>query len=317
MKAHLRPVIAAIAAVLLIAPAIPAYAQDVNLGTQALTNLAKLVRWQGVLASVFVIAATWLTLRFTDAQVAQLGRIFAERRMMLQKVNAFFRFAVYFVVIVVVVLLSFEVSTQILALLGGTAAVAIGFATKDLAASVVAGIMIMLDRPFQLGDRVNFGGQYGDVTAIGLRSVKLQTLDDNTVTVPNNMFLNDITSCGNYGELDMQVVIDFHIGVDQDVRLARELAREAAITSRFVYLPKPVVVRIKQVILNNYVAIRVRLKVYVLDTQYEKALETDITMRVLEAFAENGILPPAILSRSFGDFAQANGRHDPTPALVE
>ncbi len=317
MKTRLRPAIAAMAAVLLLVTSIPAQAQDLSLGTQALTNLGKLVRWEGVLASILVIATTWLALRFIDAQVAQLGRIFAERRMMLQKINAFFRFFVYFVLIVLIVLLSFEVSTEILALLGGTAAVAIGFATKDLAASVVAGIMIMLDRPFQLGDRVNFGGQYGDVTAIGLRSVKLQTLDDNTVTVPNNMFLNDITSCGNYGELDMQVVIDFHIGIDQDVRLARELAREAAITSRFVYLPKPVVVRIKQVILNNYVAIRVRLKVYVLDTQYEKALETDITMRVLEAFAENGILPPAILSRSFGDFAQANGHGPAVAALVD
>ncbi len=317
MKTRLRPAIAAMAAVLLLVTSIPAQAQDLSLGTQALTNLGKLVRWEGVLASILVIATTWLALRFIDAQVAQLGRIFAERRMMLQKINAFFRFFVYFVLIVLVVLLSFEVSTEILALLGGTAAVAIGFATKDLAASVVAGIMIMLDRPFQLGDRVKFGGQYGDVTAIGLRSVKLQTLDDNTVTVPNNMFLNDITSCGNYGELDMQVVIDFHIGIDQDVRLARELAREAAITSRFVYLPKPVVVRIKQVIIENYVAIRVRLKVYVLDTQYEKALETDITMRVLEAFAENGILPPAVLSRSIDDFAEANGRGRAVAVLVD
>lgn len=46
-----------------------------------------------------------------------------------------------------------------LAILGGTAAVAMGFAMKDLVASVVAGVMIMVDRPFQVGDRVSFGGQ--------------------------------------------------------------------------------------------------------------------------------------------------------------
>ncbi len=100
---------------------------------------------------------------------------------------------------------------------------------------------------------------------------------------------------------NMQIVVDFHIGVDQDVQLARDLIREATVTSRYVYLPKPVVVRVSQVIVENYVAVRLRLKVYVLDTQYEKALETDVTLRVLEAFAENGIKPPAILHQYVSD----------------
>ena len=195
-------------------------------------------------------------------------------------------------------LLSFEISREILALLGGAAAVAIGFAMKDLVASVVAGVMIMVDRPFQLGDRVSFGGQYGDVVSVGLRSVKIKTLDDNTVTVPNNMFLNEVSSSGNYGALDMQVVVDFHIGVDQDYKLAEQHIREATVTSRFIFLPKPIVVLVSQVFVGDYVAIRLRLKAYVLDTQYEKNFETDVTLRVLEAFAEDGIQPPAVLHRN-------------------
>ena len=189
---------------------------------------------------------------------------------------------------------------------------AMGFALKDLAASIVAGVMIMLDRPFQVGDRVTFGGQYGDITAIGLRSVRLQTLDDNTITIPNNMFLNQTTSSGNYGALDMQVVVDFHIGVDQDARKAQALVREVGTTSRYAYLPKPVVVRISQVIVENYVALRVRLKIYVLDTKHEKALVTDITLRVLEAFKAEGVQPPAILHRNVGE----GGIADRSPALM-
>ena len=67
----------------------------------------------------------------------------------------------------------------------------------------------------------------------------MQTLDDNTVTIPNNKFLNEITSNGNYGALDMQVSIPFHIGVDQDVTTARRIITEAALTSRYVFLEKP------------------------------------------------------------------------------
>ena len=283
---------------LLLVPSVLAQEAQPPPEVEAITTLTHMIRWNGVAASFFIIAGAWLLLRFVDKLVVKLGNLFADRRLLLQKLTAFFHFGVYLVTIVVVVLLSFEVNREILAILGGTIALASGFALKDSVASLVAGVMIMLDRPFQVGDRVSFGGQYGDITAIGLRSVKLLTLDDNTVTIPNNRFTTDITSCGNYGAPDMQVVIDFHIGMNQDVHRARELIREATVTSRYVFLPKPIIVNVSQVIIDSYIALRVKLKAYVLDTKYEKGFETDVTLRVLEAFSENGIQPPAVLHRS-------------------
>ena len=280
----------------------PALAQaaEVSEELEAISTIARMIRWSGVLISAFIILGSWMLLRFVDRLVNRLGALFAERRLLLQKLSAFFQFAVYIATILVITLLSLRVSKEVLAILGGTAAVAMGFALKDLVASIVAGGMIMIDRPFQVGDRVSFGGQYGDIATIGLRSVKLRTIDDNMVTIPNNMFLNQITSCGNYGNLDMQVVVDFHIGVDQDIVLAQSLVREAAATSRYVYLPKPVVVRVRQVVISPCIAIRLRLKVYVLDTKLEAALVSDVTMRVLEAFERHDIRAPAILHRDAG-----------------
>jgi len=268
----------------------------------AVTTLATMVRWTGLAASIVVIAGAWLVLRFLTQLVDRLGVAFAERRLLFQKINTFLRFAVYVATILITILLSFRISREVLAILGGTAAVAIGFATKDLVSSVVAGLMIMFDRPFQVGDRIQFAGEYGDVIDIGLRSVKLRTLGDSIVTIPNNMLLTEVTVCGNYGELDMQVALDFLIGVDQDVNRARAIVREAGVTSRYIHLPKPVAVRVTQVVEGSYVALRVRLKAYVLDTQYEKAFETDVTLRVLDGFREAGIQPPAVLERS-GDVA--------------
>ncbi len=300
MKMLLRPAISAIAALLFLVPSALAQEPHITTEVEALDKLAELFRWQGMLVSLVTIVAALLLLRFVDNLIEQLGEIFAQRRLLFQKLNAVFHFIVYLILIITTVLLSFKFSKEVLALLGGGSAVAISFAMKDLVASIVAGITIMIDRPFQLGDRVSFDGQYGDITAIGLRSVKLQTLDDSTVTIPNNRFLNDVSSSGNYGVLDMQVDVDFHIGVDQDARLAQDLLREATITSCYAYLPKPIVVDVSQVLAENYVALLLRLKAYVLDTRYEKAFETDVTLRVLDAFAENGIRPPAILHRSIG-----------------
>jgi small-conductance mechanosensitive channel len=284
----------------LLAPVI-AQAQD-PIAVPSATNLALIAEtfnMGGLGAALVLIVAAWLTLKFVDNLVDELGSAFAEQRLLLQRVNAFFRFFVYLLTVTGAVLLSFDLSDQMLAVLGGGIVVAVGFATRDLLASLVAGVMIIFDRPFQVGDRVKVGGEYGDILQVGLRSVKLRTLDDSVVTIPNNLLLNDISSSGNFGVLHMQIDIDFHIGIDQDAELARQLVLQAAAVSRYIYLPKPVVVHVSQVQLNTMSALRVRLKSYVLDTQYEKSFLTDITLRVQKAFSEHQILPPAILHRDY------------------
>lgn len=271
---------------------------DVEANEKTLQSLGHLINWPGVVTSVVIVVVSWLILKFITGLVDNIGEVFAERRLKLQKLNAFFKFFVYLCVATAVVLLSFRISQQTLALMGGAVAFAFGFAAKDLVASLVAGFMIMVDRPFQVGDRVSFGGQYGDITAIGLRSVRLRSLDDSVVTIPNNMFLTDVTICGNYGVLHMQIMVDLYIGVDQDIQLARDLLEEATATSRYIYLETPIVVLATQEIINDILAIRLRLKAYVLDTKHEKAFETDVTLRALKAFAEHNIGPPAVLHRS-------------------
>jgi len=93
----------------------------------------------------------------------------------------------------------------------------------------------------------------------------------------------------------MQTVVDFYIGLDQDVHQARELIRVAAATSRYIYLPNPISVLAWQEPLDGCIAMKMRLKAYVLDTKYEKDFQTDIVLRVHRAFAESEILPPACL----------------------
>jgi small-conductance mechanosensitive channel len=273
-----------------------AYAQDP--GGEVVGQLGKIIRWTGVFPSILLIVGTYFVLRFIASTVDRLGNQFANQRMLFQKIATFMQFIIYIAVTISVIALSVQLDDKVITLIGGTFALAVGFAIRDLVASFIAGIMVMIDRPFQVGDRVSFGGQYGDITAIGLRSVRMQTLDDNTITIPNNKFLTDIVSSGNYGALDMQVVMDFYVGMDQDIPRAREIVSEAALSSRYVHLPKPVVVLVNQIMQENLIAVRFRLKAYVMDTRYEKAFETDVNLRVMQAFREAGIQPPAILHRT-------------------
>tara|TARA_Y100001956_G_C4115452_1_gene184641 strand:+ start:501 stop:1379 length:879 start_codon:yes stop_codon:yes gene_type:complete len=278
-----------------LAAAFPALATEEMASVENIGQIASLIRWSGVFFSLLVIAATWLLLKFINSMVESIGSQFAQYRMLLQKLQSFMQFFIYMSAGILVFMMSFRINDQILALIGGTLAVSVGFALKDLAASFIAGMTVMVDRPFQVGDRVTFEGNYGDIIAIGLRSVRMRTLNDDIITIPNNKFLNEVTVSGNYGALDMQVVIPFYVGLDEDITLARDLIQEAASSSRYIHLPKPVTVLVKQTITDNYLAIQLTCKAYVVDTAYEKLFETDITLRVMKEFKKHGIRPPKIV----------------------
>lgn len=176
----------------------------------------------------------------------------------------------------------------------GTLAVALGLSLKDLVASVVAGIILLFDRPFQVGDRITFDGSYGEITTIGLRAVRLITLDDSVVTIPNSKFITDVVSSGNFGALDMMVEINFHIAMDADISKAKSLLYETAATSRFVFLKKPISIVLNETPIANIPAIQIRVKCYVLDVRFEKALQSDIYLRGTNALKTAQIRRPAL-----------------------
>lgn len=176
----------------------------------------------------------------------------------------------------------------------GSIAVALGLSLKDLVASVIAGFILLFDRPFQVGDRVAFGDVYGEIESIGLRSVRLVTLDDNLVTIPNNRFMSDVVSSGNAGALDMMLLFDFYIALDADIRKARDLLYEVVVTSRYAYLKKPVNIVMTEMAVAERLAIQLRAKAYVIDVRFEKAFQTDVVLRATEAFNRHQIKRPPL-----------------------
>lgn len=288
---HLSLLCAILASVLLF-PSL-ANAQD----APDLGRIAQFVRWGGIAASIPIVLGAMFLLRLVGSAGERLSARFSNRRPTIQKIQTTLRFLLYIVAFAVTIGLSIRLDPTALTVIGGAMAFAVGFALRDLVASFIAGITIMFDRPFQVGDRVAYGGEYGDIIQIGLRSVRMNTLDHNIITIPNNKVFTDVTSSSNYGALEMQVGMEFYVGVDQNVKLAAELVREACLTSPYVFLEQPIPVFVRQVILQNYVAFQLKARPYVFDCKYEKPFETDVHYRVLEAFRMHGIHPPTVLHR--------------------
>lgn len=237
-------------------------------------------------------ACLWL-LNFLIRQVAErLMTKFASHRFLILQISTLISFSIYIFGGVGLIIGIIQPPKEFMLAAGGSIAVAMGIALKDVAASVVAGFLLLFEKPFQAGDKVSFGDVYGEIVSIGLRSVRLKTLDDNLVTIPNSRFITEVVSSGNSGALDMMVVTDFHVALNANLNQATKLIKEVIITSRFAYLKKPVSFVITEEVIGEQLSLRIRAKAYVFDIHYEKAFQTDIVTRTSVLFEENHISRP-------------------------
>ena len=170
--------------------------------------------------------------------------------------------------------------------------IAIGFASQDILRNIFGGIMIILDRPFQVGDKIDIDGQYGEVLQIGLRSVRIVTEDDSVVTVPNAEIMNKAVSNANSSALDCQVVAELFLPRNTDSDVITAVCRRAAQTSRYVYLNKPVFVHITHTTVGPRDYLKVRVKAYVLDIRYEQEFRSDMTVISMRELRRLGLSEP-------------------------
>ncbi|WP_138004582.1 mechanosensitive ion channel family protein [Halalkalirubrum salinum] len=111
------------------------------------------------------------------------------------------------------------------ATLGGALTLAVGFAAQDLIANFVAGVFIVKDEPFTVGDWIEWDDNEGVVREIQMRVTKLDTFDNQLVTVPNSDLAN-AAIINNAANDRRRVSIDFQIGYDADINQARDVIIE-------------------------------------------------------------------------------------------
>jgi small-conductance mechanosensitive channel len=182
-----------------------------------------------------------------------------------------------------------ETIIAVLASLG----IAVGFASQDIFRNIFGGIMILFDRPFSVGDKIEIDSYYGEVIKIGLRSTRIVTPDDSMVSIPNGDLMNKSVSNSNTGEPNCQVVAELFLPIEIDTERVRKIALEAAKVSRYVYLKKPIVVLFFNEVKEDRSYLKMRLKAYVLDIRFEFAFKSDMTEIVMRELIKEGIVNPA------------------------
>jgi small-conductance mechanosensitive channel len=194
------------------------------------------------------------------------------------------------IVIILIIVVIYQPSVASMLAVSASIGVAIGFASQDILKNIFGGIVILLDRPFVSGDKIEVDKYYGEVVEIGLRSTRIVTPDDSLVSVPNAVMMNSSLSNSNAGEPNCQVVAEIFLPLTIDTIKTREIATQAATVSKYIYLGKPITVLFLNEVNNTHSFYKMRVKAYVMDIRDEFRFKSDMTELIVSELVKEGIL---------------------------
>lgn len=192
-----------------------------------------------LLALITLAVGWWLINRLTD----KLGKLLALRKadLALQGFISSLVNIILKVLLIVSVASMIGIQTTSFVAAIGAAGLAIGLALQGSLANFAGGVLILLFRPFKIGDWIEAQGVSGTVDSIQIFHTVLRTGDNKTVIVPNGNLSNGIIT--NYNrQPTRKVVFDVGVDYDADLQKVREVLLALADDSRVLKEPAPVVV---------------------------------------------------------------------------
>ncbi|MGI9542721.1 MAG: mechanosensitive ion channel family protein [Cyclobacteriaceae bacterium] len=253
-------------------------------------SVLETISFTKVLFSILFLVVAYFIIKM----VTKLLNLFAERstryRITIKGIIPVFRILGW--VLVIYLVIQGIISPPIETVIAVTASVgiAVGFAAQDILKNIFGGLMILFDRPFKVGDKIEVGKYYGEVVEIGLRSTRVITPDDSLVSVPNAEIMNQSVSNANSGEANCQVVAEIYLPLTVDTDRVRTIALETAQVSRYIYLNKPVVVLFFNEVKERRSYLKMRLKAYVADIRDEFAFKSDMTEIVIRELLQQKLI---------------------------
>lgn len=243
-----------------------------------------------IIWSVIFIIIGYFIIRLLIGLLNRFSARYTRYEFTIKRTIPIFRIIAWIFIIYIIVVGIFNPPAATMLAFFASVGVAVGFAAQDLLKNVFGGLVVMFDRPFQIGDKIDAGKYYGEVIEIGIRSTKIVTPDDSTVTVPNSEFMNQYVSNSNSGENNCQVVAEIYLPIDIDTERVRQIATEAAQVSKYIFLNKPIVVLFFNEIHDRRLVLKMRLKAYVSNLDKEFAFKSEMTEIVLKSLLEEGII---------------------------
>lgn len=195
---------------------------------------------------------------------------------------AFFGFAA----IMALAQLGFDVGSMLAGL--GIVGLAVGLAAQETLANLIAGLTILWDRPFRIGDNVTIAGTFGQVKQIGMRATRVMTVDRLDAVIPNKNILDE-QIINHTSSPQLRLPVPVGIAYKEDTRHAREVLI-AAVADHPLILDEPAPAVVVKALGNS--SVDLELRVWLRDPYTEREALFEMTELAKIALDEAGIEIP-------------------------
>ena len=255
----------------------------------------------GFAALVIIAIGVFISRRINSALRKYLGRVKGFDDTLIPLAASVVRYTIL-IVTLVAALGSFGIQTTSIIAVLGAAGLAIGLALQGTLSNVAAGIMLLLLRPFGVGDWIEANGISGTVREIGLFSTQIDTFENIYISVPNSSIWSSIII--NHSRHDVRRMdIDIGISYESDLDIAEKALLSLTDDERVKKDPAPVFL----VVAYGDNAITVRLRLFAEYKDYFQ-LNWDLNRRLKTALESRNIeipYPQLVISRKSDDGSQS------------
>lgn len=245
-----------------------------------------LVTAQAVLEALLLVAVGTLLIALVQKLLPVLaGKLAGKPRLYLLASVPLLRLLIIIVTLVTVIPVLVEPSFENMIAVFGALGLVLGFALKDYANSLIAGIVTLYEMPYRPGDWIEVEGHYGEVRAIRARTAEIVTRDDTVVVIPHSVLWSSALCNSTDGTDNLMCVADLYLEPDHDVERMRRLFRDAIFTCPLTRVYRPVEV----VVTACEWGMHYRLKGYPLEPALQSRYVSAVTALAAGICAEEGV----------------------------
>ena len=181
-----------------------------------------------VINAVFILLGAWIISVFTCNVICTYGTLIAKREdndldaRLIPALETSVRYLIWFVAFLLI-LHDFQFDITPLLAGAGIGALALALAAQEILGNFLGGVIIAVDKPFRIGDRVKVDTFFGDVVHIGFRSTRIKTMDHQIVTVPNSKITSSVIINYAMPDSNLKVRIPFSVAYGSDIDKVTEI----------------------------------------------------------------------------------------------
>jgi potassium efflux system protein len=247
-----------------------------NLGSQRI-SIGLVIISVGILYGAFL--ASWMVQKVLIDEVLARRRVETGVRVSIARLVHYVFIFIGFLLALLALGFDFTKITIILSALG----IGIGFGLQSIVNNLVSGLILLFERPVRVGDFIEAGGKWAEITKIGLRATTVQTFDQADVIIPNADLVSTQVVNWTLSNRRVRLIIPVGVAYGSDVSLVMEtLMASARDNSMIAASPSP------QVLFLNFgeSSLEFELRVWVLDADNRLVVSSDLHQEIDRRFRE-------------------------------